>query len=231
MATYNGAKYIESQLLSVISQLSSTDEVIISDDHSTDGTLSIIQSLHDPRIKIFQGPCKKNPKFNFENALKHAKGDIIFLCDQDDIWEPNKVEVMVSALSDCDLVTSDCHVVDSDLNIISNYYAWLKPANGFLNNLLKTHFLGCCMAFKAKILKETLPFPKTVEMHDMWIGLYAALNYKTKFINDRLIKYRRHGNNVSSSSGPSNRSIFYMIYYRLNMCRLVLVRTMINKLL
>ncbi|MCD8291094.1 MAG: glycosyltransferase, partial [Prevotella sp.] len=92
IATYNGEKYIEEQIRSILSQLSDNDEVIISDDGSHDQTLSLIQSIGDKRIKIFQNEGRHGFKYNFENTLKKVQGDYIFLCDQDDVWLPNKVQ-------------------------------------------------------------------------------------------------------------------------------------------
>ena len=85
MATYNGEKYIEEQLKSILSQLGENDEVIVSDDSSTDNTLAIVESFNDVRIKIFPNNKFHSPIFNFENALKQATGDYIFLSDQDDV--------------------------------------------------------------------------------------------------------------------------------------------------
>lgn len=102
MATYNGGRFIKEQIDSILPQLSQYDELIVSDDGSTDRTLEIIASYKDERIKVFHHQKTGNKYYptlkvcystnNFENALKQAKGDYIFLCDQDDIWEKNKVE-------------------------------------------------------------------------------------------------------------------------------------------
>ena len=92
IATYNGEKYIKQQLLSILKQIKVNDEIIISDDHSTDKTFNIIKSFNDTRIKFFLNNKGKGYTRNFENALEKAHGDIIFLSDQDDIWIDNKVE-------------------------------------------------------------------------------------------------------------------------------------------
>ena len=89
IATYNGEKYIKEQLLSILPQLGKKDEVIISDDHSTDNTLDIVKGLNDNRIKIVMNNREKGYTSNFENALSYAIGDYIFLSDQDDIWMSN----------------------------------------------------------------------------------------------------------------------------------------------
>ena len=91
IASYNGEKYIKEQLNSILCQLEERDEVIISDDSSTDNTVQIIESFKDKRIKIFREQKFKSPIYNFENAISKATGDIIFLSDQDDIWHKAKV--------------------------------------------------------------------------------------------------------------------------------------------
>lgn len=90
MATYNGEEYIKEQLESILCQLGEMDEIIISDDGSTDNTLNIIESYNDSRIKIHINTGKHGFVYNFENALQKAKGEYIFLSDQDDIWLPEK---------------------------------------------------------------------------------------------------------------------------------------------
>src|ERR1700722_16776290 len=91
MATYNGERHIYKQVKSILDQISPQDEVIVSDDYSIDGTIDILKSFNDARIKIFTNEHKKGPVGNFENALSKASGDIIFLADQDDEWFSNKI--------------------------------------------------------------------------------------------------------------------------------------------
>ena len=216
MATYNGEKYIKEQIDSILPQLSKNDEIIISDDSSTDDTLSIIRSFNDHRIKIFSGCNFHSPISNFENALKYAKGDYIFLSDQDDVWLDNKVERMMEALKQYSLVVSDCYVVNKDCEIIRNSFFVRKPVPGIIWNLFRNNYLGCCMAFRKEVLTKALPFPKSIAMHDIWLGLCGALFYKTTFIPDKLIKYRRHGGNVSPTAEKSKFSLKYKILYRID---------------
>ena len=91
MATYNGERYIKEQVSSIMQQLGENDELIVSDDGSSDSTLQVLDSFHDSRIKVFSGP-RTGLTYNFENAIKNANGDYLFLSDQDDVWECNKVE-------------------------------------------------------------------------------------------------------------------------------------------
>lgn len=217
IATYNGEKYIHQQLDSILKQLREDDEIIISDDSSTDRTLEIIQSFNDKRIHVFPNNQFYSPIFNFENAIKHAQGDYIFLSDQDDIWMDNKVEKMMDVLQHFVLVVSDCYVVDKDCCIIHNSFFKEKPTTGILKNLIKNNYLGCCMAFRKELLSKALPFPKRIAMHDIWLGLCGALFYDTAFIPDRLIMYRRHGGNASPTAEKSKYGLKYKISYRIDM--------------
>lgn len=213
--TYNGEKYIKEQLVSILAQLSVDDEIIISDDSSSDTTIEIIKSFQDSRIKLFENNIFKSPIFNLENALKYSSGDIIFLADQDDIWELNKVKITLEKLKYSDLVVSDCSLIDASENLVNtSFYALNKTKSGYVNNLIKNGFLGCCMAFNTKIKKSVLPFPKNIAMHDIWIGLTASLVGKVDFIEDKLIRYRRHGDNFSFTSTKSKFSMYYKFTYR-----------------
>ena len=153
LASYNGEKYIREQLDSILPQLGENDEIIISDDHSTDNTINVIKSLNDSRIKIFENNLGKGYSRNFENAINQATGDIIFLSDQDDVWMENKVELMTKELKQNDLVVSDALISDGNLNpTLGSHFKVHGTKKGFINNWLKTRYIGACMAFKKEIL-------------------------------------------------------------------------------
>ncbi len=230
LATYNGEKFIKEQLDSIMVQLSEGDEVIVSDDSSTDKTLDIINLYKDKRIKILPNQKFHSPALNFENALKYAKGDYIFLSDQDDIWLSNKVKRMVSMLECFDLVVSDCKVVDENLTVIEKSFCMKRNSGvGFWKNFSRNSYLGCCMAFRKEILKYILPFPKRIAMHDIWIGLSVELQGNPIFLREPLMLYRRHGNNVSFGGARSEYSFCYKIKYRLYMLQMLLKRKYLHK--
>ncbi len=210
MATYNGEKYIKEQVETILENLSKNDELIISDDGSTDNTLKIIKSFNDSRIKLYEGP-KEGIKKNFENAIINTTGDYIFLSDQDDIWEADKVEKVLKYLEQDKyiLVQHDAYVVDGDENVIITSFAkHRKVKTGIIKNLIKNSYHGCCIAFKKELKEEIIPIPEYVYLHDQWIGMIAELNGKTIFIDDKLIKYRRYENNNSSFTHlPINKQI------------------------
>ena len=216
VATYNGEKFIREQIDSILCQLSSDDEIIVSDDGSTDGTIVIINCIGDKRIRIIEGPRKHSPTFNFENALKEAKGDYIFLADQDDVWKTNKVEVCMKWLQKYDCVVSDAQVTDSNLNpLYPSLYAIMQVRQGHIyNTVWKNGYTGCCMAFRRNILEASLPFPKDIPMHDIWIGNVAAYKYNVKFISEKLVLFRRHEDTISCNGKGSKYSIWQKIKFR-----------------
>lgn len=218
LASYNGEKYIKQQLVSILSQLSENDEIIISDDYSFDNTEKIIIELADNRIKFIKNNHKRGFTGNFENSLMNAKGDLIFLSDQDDVWLNGKIAKMSSALKKYDFVISDAQIVDGELNIIhDSHFNLYNVKQGFCTNFIKTRYIGACMAFNRKILAKAFPFPANHKycQHDWWLMLIAEFYYDVYLINQPLIKYRRHELNASSGGTKSTNSIGKIIYTRL----------------
>jgi hypothetical protein len=105
----------------------------------------------------------------------------------------------------------------------------LPPKTGVINNIIKNHYLGCCLAFRRNVLQVAIPFPKNVIMHDIWIGLFADIYYRTAIISQPLMKYRRHGNNESSASGKSNLPIWFRIEYRVRTLFQLILRCLKQK--
>lgn len=223
MPTYNGEKFIRIQLESILFQLEHDDEIVISDDSSTDKTVEIIKSFNDSRIHLLENNSFHSPIYNLENALKQAKGDYIFLSDQDDEWITGKVQICMEELKKNDLVIHNANVVDANGDeITDSFFKINHTRSGKIYNLLKNGYLGCCMCFSKKLLNSLLPFPKNLPMHDIYIGNYAAFNgYKVKFIKNKLIHYRRHGCNASITSEKSHRKILLRLNERLFVLRKV----------
>ena len=218
IATYNGEKYIKEQLNSILNQISENDEVIISDDHSTDDTIKIAKEIGDDRIKIYYNPIEKGYAKNFENAIKKSIGDIIFLSDQDDVWLENKVQITMSYLKTYDLVISDAtHVNEFLETTIGSHFKISKMKSGFLRHLLKPSYIGACMAFKRRILKKALPFPENSKYcaHDYWLTLIGEFYYKVGLIEQELILYRRHDSNASPAGKKSPNSFLKKITIRI----------------
>lgn len=217
MATYNGGKYIKEQIDSILFQLGEDDELIVSDDCSTDTTLIILNSYNDRRIKIFNNTNNKGVVGNFENALMQAKGDYIFLSDQDDVWLEGKVEACLDALKKSDLVVTDCIVTDDKLNVIeSSFFKSRSSRAGFWKNLIRNSYLGACVAFKKELLKIVLPIPINLPVyHDGWIASLADITGRVTFVEFKGIYFRRHENNTSFTARRSGLSLYNKLRYRI----------------
>lgn len=222
MATYNGEKYIKEQLVSILTQISETDEVIISDDSSSDNTLEIIKSINDSRVKVYRN-CFRNVVKNFEFSISKASGDIIFLSDQDDIWHPDKVRNYMDQFNNINigLVISNLQLIDKEGKEIEREFFEQGFRIGFLQNLIKNNFIGCSMSFRQELVSKILPFPNNIPMHDWWIGLIALKTSRVKYIDKKLTYYRRHDNNVTSDSRSSFKNI---LIWRLNLISKLIFR-------
>ena len=229
VATYNGAEYIEAQLQSILAQLSKKDEVIVSDDGSTDGTLDIIRGLHDKRIRILEQPHVGVTR-NFYAALDEAKGEYIFLADQDDVWLENKVSRCVECLRKYDLVVTDAKVTDAALKVVEeSLFAVLKSREGLWKNWFACTFYGATMAFSRSVLEAARPYPsvKTIA-HDWWIGMVAEMTGKVCFLPEAYVLYRRHMGTMtevnkksflSRSSRPLHVKVFARVCMLYNIIR------------
>lgn len=226
MATYNGEQYLRPQLDSILKQLSPEDELIISDDGSTDGTTDIIKSYRDSRIRLLHSP-HQNLIFNFENALTEASGDVVFLSDQDDIWFDDKVEKYKRRFKKNVLIFSNALMFNANnLNVSELFFADSKKKTGLMRNLVKVKFLGATLAFQRSVLQRALPFPKNIPMHDIWIGLVAETMGSTYYIDEPLIYYRRHEKAASTTGSKSENSLFTKLKIRKNLVLSLIIRVM-----
>jgi len=219
MATYNGASFIARQVGSILPQLGPEDELVISDDSSSDDILSIIEAFADPRIRILGSNTFRSPTYNFENAISHARGEIIFLSDQDDEWVEGWVETALRELQTVDLVVCDAFMIDAQGEVWSGSDVIFegKRRPGVFRNFCRNGYIGCCYAFHRRILNIALPFPKNLPWHDWWIGLIADACFKTRFISDKMIRHRRHGGNASPTGNKSPYSLKKKIAMRWNL--------------
>jgi glycosyltransferase involved in cell wall biosynthesis len=208
MAVHNGAAYLLPQLQSILTQLRTTDEVVVVDDASQDDSAELLRSLSDSRLRVYRNESNLGVLASFEKVLKLAYGDVLFLSDQDDLWLPGKVEKIIEAFlfnPEITLVASDAQIIDkSGCVVAESFFAQRgRFSTGVLHNLIKNKYLGCTFAFRRSMLDYFLPIPKDVPMHDMWFGIINDIYGKTHYIDQPLIAYRRHASNLSPSVGAS----------------------------
>lgn len=220
IATYNGEKYIEAQLNSIIEQLDTDDEIIIVDDCSKDDTTRLIESSNDKRIKLYRNEVNLGHIFSFGRAIELASNDIIFMSDHDDVWKAGRVSIMKKKLSSTNslLITSNSSFIDSNGDPIEYKIDGVDEVNSYkyFNNIIdiflgKTNYYGCSMAFKKDLKKIILPLPIFIESHDLWMAMAANLLKSNIHSNDITLYRRIHGNNLSIV----NRSLLLKIKSRI----------------
>lgn len=226
MAVYNGEKYLKEQLDSIVSQLSFEDELIVSLDPSLDRSKEII--LQYKNIKLVEGPGLGVIK-NFENGLKYATNDFVFLADQDDVWMKDKVKKVVDSFeTDTMIVMHDAIVVDENKNELEpSFFEKRNVRLGIKENLLKNSYIGCCMCLRKEVIEKALPFPDKLPMHDQYLGLVGELIGKNKLYKEPLILYRRHSENVSCQT---HSNVLQMLKWRFEILKAFkFVKLRVNK--
>lgn len=206
LASYNGEKFIREQIESILADLRPCDQLIICDDDSTDNTCSIIQSFNDTRITFIRN--EKNIGFvkNFEKLISLAEGEFIFLSDQDNVWMKGKLQKVLSVFQKDSRIRLVCHNFQP-IDASGNHFKMNKPLshgggiNSFIvivRNFIKAQFPGCTFCIGRNGIKDLLPFPSSLSYtHDQWILIWAAVNGQVFFLDEDLIKLRRHESNVS----------------------------------
>jgi acetyltransferase-like isoleucine patch superfamily enzyme len=226
LATYNGEKYIKELIDSILLQLDEDSEIVVSDDGSIDGTIQILLNYNDNRIKIYTDNKNKGVVGNFENAIKYSKGEYIFLCDQDDVWLPYKIDMCIKYLERNILVVTDCFITDANLKIIeASFFKKYSSRAGFFKNLYKNTYLGACICFKRELLKIILPIPKTLPVyHEGWIASLADIIDLVYFLPVACIYYRRHENTTSHTAKGKGLPFFCKIFNRFYFLCLIIGR-------
>jgi Glycosyl transferase family 2 len=219
MATYNGRQFLEEQLASIARQTVPVGEIVIADDCSTDGTAALaaeIGGLLGLPTRVLNGRRRLGVAGNFERAIRECSGEIVFLCDQDDIWHPNKVQRILDIFArqpDLLAVFTDAVVVDTQrrpmhesLFDISRVSATERERihQGQAFNVLMTRNIavGATMAFRSTQAASVLPVPEGW-IHDEWIALGLSIAGKVDLIDEPLIDYRQHQGNAIGAPRPA----------------------------
>lgn len=225
MATFNGQRYLAEQVDSILCQLGPDDELVVSDDGSTDTTLDVLASYGDRLRLVGQGHAGGVAK-NFERALKAARGDVIVLSDQDDVWLDGRVALIRERLRDNTLLMMNGTVVDSSLKPLGkDVFEFVGFRGGFVRTFVRPQYVGCCLAFRRELLDVALPFPASILWHDWYLGLLAELLFEPTSDPARTILFRRHADNVSSTGQRSRNSLWVKLAARFWMARAVAIAT------
>lgn len=216
VCTYNGEKFIAEQLASIFQQTLLPNEVILSDDGSSDGTVDIASSMLSEfasnhsnfRFQIIQNEISLGVSGNFKAAMSACTNDLIALSDQDDVWYENKLEILSEVFSENQevlLVNSDAELVDAQLNSLESTlfkvlrltekeFSAIKSDDAFTVLLRRNVVTGATAMIRNKLFEMAQPFP-TMGLHDEWLGLVAGSLNGVFLVDQPLIKYRQHSSN------------------------------------
>lgn len=217
MATFNGEAWLSKQIASIQGQSYSDWTLLISDDGSSDRTVDIIRqaALEDDRIHLLaERDGASGHVGNFEYLLENALGlggEFFFLADQDDLWQPEKLELMLKAGRGSQglplAVFSDLEIIDADGRSGGGYLQSMGLEGEFdiLSLLRQNPVTGCSMMVNKALLAIALPFPTRLENHDWWLGLCAAACGCLEFCPEKLVRYRQHSGNVVGAPNLSTQ--------------------------
>ena len=211
LCTYNGAKYIEAQLASILAQTYAVAEIIVVDDVCSDDTFAIVEraAARDSLIALSQNSFNIGFTSNFESALQMAKHDYIAISDQDDIWQEQKIEKMMAAIAPeaaaiyCDSVRFTKEIpVNPTKNKSSRHVAGTNVRKLAMYNTVSGHAL----IIRKSLLEKALPIPSAV-YYDWWLALQAVTNGGLQYLDEILVYQRAHDNNVTITKNTSSKEL------------------------
>ncbi|MCZ2222133.1 MAG: glycosyltransferase family 2 protein [Chitinophagales bacterium] len=202
LCTYNGEKFLLQQLQSLFEQTYPNIEIIISDDASTDNTISILKEMQNRQnVKVVFQKQNIGAVKNFELVISLAQGDYIAFCDQDDIWLSNKIEILYKNIGTSSLIYCDSLLIDENNNSLHKKLSGLRKmysgtdTKGFI---FSNTVWGHAAMIKKELLSKALPIPAQTP-HDIWMAVKAAVNGGIKYLDEVLTHYRQHSNTVTTT--------------------------------
>jgi len=210
IATYNGERFLRQQLDSILTQTALPGEIIVCDDCSSDNTVNILQEYARKFsiIKIYQNEANLGYAKNFEKAIMLCSGQYIALSDQDDIWLPNKLEVLLANIGDNLLIHSDAKLIDVNGNILEeSYFNKYKNAakSTFVDYLWSNNVTGCTAMFHRSLVERFFPIPDGFTHHDHYLSVCATYQNTIKLITIPLVLYRQHTNQIGAATPTYNK--------------------------
>jgi glycosyltransferase involved in cell wall biosynthesis len=207
LGAYNGRKYLKEQIESILQQTYANIELIITDDCSTDHTPTILREYlnRDKRLQVHFNENNLGLIKNFEKAVQYAKGAYIAFADQDDVWLPEKIQLLIEHIGDNMLIYSDSAYIDAAGNLmgrkISDYRNLIKGKNLYaLDSESGIWVAAHAMMFRRELLDLALPFSNYIN-HDAWLVYIAMLKGEITFVPETLVLYRQHGDNMVGGLG------------------------------
>ena len=217
MAAYNGEKFIAEQIDSIIAQTFKDFRILIRDDGSTDGTLKIIERYekkYPEFIKIIHdNEICRNPTNNFFQIMKHASADYVMFSDQDDYWQPYKIQIMLNSIKEAEqknpgkpvLIFSEWEDTDENLNKLNKIFTWVKERKqyeNFTSLITNNCAAGCNMIINREVYKKIGSYEPCIKFHDYWLALFACSCGVIQYLQMALILHRNHNDNFTAVKEP-----------------------------
>ena len=207
MATFNGERFVREQIDSILEQSVQDFELVVCDDASTDATWEILTEYaqKDSRIHIYRNERNLGFKQNFERAIRLCKADFIALSDQDDVWYPNHLYVLLSNIGDHVLCAGDADMVDENNREIGERLSYadgfqlIPPTEKLLWRLMfvMNPLQGASMLLRKDFLERILPIPNWISTHDRYFAACACCDTGPIYISKPITRYRQHGDNIT----------------------------------
>ncbi len=226
LATYNGARYLTEFLDSLAAQTLGGIEVVAADDASTDATVAILRDYDALPVRVIAHATHQGVLRNFAAAIEGTHADYVFFADQDDFWEPDKLQVMTDRLRAIEAEHGADHpaLVFCDLRIVDDALIEREPsyfdstgkradATDLRDYIISNHVPGCAMAVNRALIRRALPIPNTAYLHDWWFILVAAIFGTVASVPQALIQYRQHGNNTLGFTGATRSGLSRLLHY------------------
>lgn len=211
MCTYNGERFIAQQMQSILDQTYSNLEIVVADDVSSDGTISILRRFQqlDSRIRIIENDKNLGFVRNFQHVLQECKGDYIALADQDDVWLPSKIATMYEEIGDNLLLYSSVSLIDDNGHMLPGEFPRANRIDGRcgLSLILGNCVTGHACLIRAELLKLALPIPEGLWVHDQWLAIVAGSTGRMKASSQVLSLYRKHDNNAILGKNKRQRRL------------------------
>lgn len=200
LATYNGERFLEAQLDSIVQQTYPNLEVVAIDDCSTDATATILAryAIRYPFVRVVVNETNLGYVRNFEKGMLLAAGDYIAPSDQDDIWHLDKIRVLAEALDGHEIVYADSRLIDGKGHSIGENFSDVRKLISFsscLSFVIGNTVSGHGMLINRDLIYRSLPFPASIP-HDHWMCFVATFRKPIRFVPQLLVDYRQHTNNV-----------------------------------
>lgn len=212
MAAYQGAEFIGEQLDSILGQLGQHDEVIVVDDGSTDDTADVVANVRDDRVHLLRNVANIGYVRTFDRALSAATGQYLFLADQDDVWLPGRLDLMLAALQQKAVVSTSVSIL-GDMSSRPAFFLRARDSRRHVANIFAVvigyrPYTGCAMAFRRDIYNSVVPIPRFVyESHDLWLALVANTHRENLHLEEASVARRLHDANQTPLGWRGPRAI------------------------